>query len=94
MNTKNKKYKGPDKIPASLYINLFDVFGAFNTQLLNIFDNKNYIPKCWKFSVITPLYKKNNKDCVVILKITELLLKFPVFQGFLKQPLKLNLRNV
>ena len=89
---KNKNYKGPDGIPASVYVNLFDVFGAFYTQMFNTFYNENYIRETWKFLVITPLYK--NSDLVQILKITDLYLKPPVFQGFLKRPLKLNLKNM
>ena len=58
MKAKNKNYKGPDGIFAFLHVNLFDVFGAFYTQIFNTFYNENYIPETWKFSVITPLYKK------------------------------------
>ena len=60
---KNKQYKGHDNIPTFLYINLFSVFGDFYTHLFNTFITENFIPKIWKYSVVTPLYKKSGLHC-------------------------------
>jgi len=61
---KNSTGLNPDSIPQTFISKLADVIAPFVTTIINYSFANGTIPYIWKRSIVTPVLKKGNKNCI------------------------------